>query len=174
MKNNISRIMDSTKKTLKDAFDNMVKGAKELPKRIGDGIRNMKDKVKSGIQSLGNSMASTLEKAINKVIGGINSVTKKLGITATISEVSVPRFSTGTVSPSSLVSNGRIAKDTLATVGDKGRGNGAGTRELVQYPNGLTGLYDNDATIFAPKGTMIWNNKQTEQILKGAPKFSTG
>src|SRR5699024_9057233 len=35
-------------------------------------------------------------------------------------------------------------------------------------------LYDNDATIFAPKGTIIWNNKQTEQILNGAPKFSTG
>src|SRR5699024_510787 len=59
-------------------------------------------------------------------------------------------------------------------VGDRGIGNGSGTRELVQYPNGITGLYDNDATIFAPKGTIIWNNKQTEEILAKNPQFSTG
>src|SRR5699024_7501386 len=29
-------------------------------------------------------------------------------------------------------------------------------------------------TIFAPKGTIIWNNKQTEDILAGIPQFSTG
>src|SRR5699024_7276127 len=29
-------------------------------------------------------------------------------------------------------------------------------------------------TIFAPKGTIIYNNKQTEDILAGIPQFSTG
>src|SRR5699024_962844 len=49
-----------------------------------------------------------------------------------------------------------------------------GTRELVHYPNGQVGLYDNDATIFAPKGTTIFNNKQTEELLGQLPKFSKG
>src|SRR5699024_5633345 len=109
------------------------------------------------------------------LIKGLNNVTGKLGITATVKEWSAPKFSTGTGS-GSLTRNGAIAQDTLATVGDRGIGNGRGTRELVQYPNGTTGLYDNDATIFAPKGTIIWNNKQTEDIIAQAsmPKFSTG
>src|SRR5699024_9861583 len=121
---------------------------------------------------LGNSMGSKLEDVVNGVIGGLNSILSKLGIDG-IKEINIPKFSTGT-GRGSLTRNGAIAQDTLATVGDKGIGNGSGTRELVQYPNGITGLYDNDATIFAPKGTIIWNNKQTEEILAKNPQFSTG
>src|SRR5699024_11498084 len=73
-----------------------------------------------------------------------------------------------------LTRNGKIAMDTLAVVGDKGPGNGKGTRELVHYPNGQVGLYDKDQMIFAPKGTTIFNNKQTEELLGQLPKFSKG
>src|SRR5699024_3016536 len=111
----------------------------------------------------------------DKVIVGLNSVTSNIEISAKISEWKVPKFYTGTGSPSGkLTKNGKIAMDTLATVGDKGKGNGKGTRELVHYPNGKVGLYDNDATIFAPKGTTIFSNQETEALLGQLPKFSEG
>lgn len=176
MKDRVSNLFTNMKDNAVKVFNKMVDGAKQLPSKLGNAIKNGKQKAVDGIKAMGNSMINQLEKVVNGLIKGLNNVTGKLGITATVKEWSAPKFSTGTGATSSLVRNGAIAKDTLATVGDKGRGNGAGTRELVQYPNGTTGLYDNDATIFAPKGTIIWNNKQTEDILaqSSMPKFSTG
>lgn len=174
MKDRVANLFTNMRDNAVKVFNKMVDGAKQLPGKLGRAISNGKKKAVDGIKSMGNSMINQLEKVVNGLIKGLNNVTGKLGITATIKEWSAPKFSTGTGATSSLVRNGAIAKDTLATVGDKGRGNGSGTRELVQYPNGTTGLYDNDATIFAPKGTIIWNNKQTEDILAGIPQFSTG
>lgn len=158
-------------------FDDMVAGAKALPGKLGEAIKNGASKAVDGIKSLGNKMTSKLGEVVNGVIGGINSVTAKIGIDTKISEWSVPTFSTGTGqgSPSGkLTRNGKIAANTLARVGDKGKGNGSGTRELVRYPNGKVGLYDNDATIFAPKGTTIFSNQETEALLGQIPKFSEG
>lgn len=156
-------------------FDDMVEGAKALPGKLGDAIKNGASKAKEGIKSLGNSMVGKLGDVVNGVIEGLNSVTGKIGISATIDKWNVPTFSTGTGSPSGrLTKNGKIAADTIAKVGDKGPGNGTGTRELVHYPNGKVGLYDNDATIFAPKGTTIFSNQETEAMLGQIPKFSSG
>src|SRR5699024_9026572 len=166
------------KDTALDIFNKIVDGAKAIPGKMRDALVNGKDKVVSGIKSLGNSMASKLGDVVNGVIGGINTVMEKIGISKSLSTWDVPQFSTGTNgqgSPSGkLTRNGQIAMDTLAVVGDKGPGNGKGTRELVHYPNGQVGLYDDDAMIFAPKGTTIYNNKQTEELLNMLPRFSLG
>lgn len=170
-------LFDDVKDYAKDTFTNMVDGAKELPGKLGSAISNGASKAVDGVKSLGNKMTEKLGSVVNGVIGGLNSITTKIGITDNISEWPVPTFSTGTGqgSPSGkLTNNGKIAMDTLATVGDKGKGNGKGTRELVRYPNGKVGLYDNDATIFAPKGTTIFSNKETESMLGQLPKFSEG
>jgi len=171
---NLFRAMkDESTKHLNKLLD----GVKALPGKMRDALVNGKDKVVSGIKSLGNSMASTLGKVVNGVIGGINTVMEKIGISKSLSTWSVPKFSRGTSqgSPSGkLTRNGQIAMDTLAVVGDKGPGNGKGTRELVHYPNGQVGLYDKDQMIFAPKGTTIFNNKQTEDLLNMLPRFSLG
>ena len=178
MKNRVVSIISSMKDTALNIFNKIVSGAKAIPGKMRDALVNGKNKVVSGIKSLGNSMASTLGKVVNGVIGGINTVMDKIGISKSLSTWDVPQFSTGTAgqgSPSGkLTRNGQIAMDTLAVVGDKGRGNGKGTRELVHYPNGQVGLYDNDAMIFAPKGTTIFNNKQTEELLNMLPHFSLG
>lgn len=175
MKDKAVDMFNTMKNKAKEKLDDLVTGAKELPGKIKDAIVKGKNKAVDGIKELGNSMASKLESVINGMIGGLNKILSKLGIDG-IGEITVKRFSTGTGAPSSATRNGAVAQDMLATVGDRGRGNGSGTRELVQYPNGTTGLYDNDATIFAPKGTIIYNNKQTEDIIAQAsmPKFSTG
>ena len=159
-----------------EQIEKIVDGAKKMPGKMKDAIVAGKDKVKEGITSLGNSMASKLGDVVNGVIGGMNDVLGKVGIETEISKWDVPSFSTGTTGrgPGGHVRNDKIARDTLALVGDKGPGNGKGTRELVEYPNGKFGLYDNDQMIFAPKGTKIFNNKLTEEMLSYLPAFSRG
>ena len=177
-KDNVVGYFRTMRNKATEYLDKIKDGVAALPGKMKDALIAGKDKVVSGIKSLGNSMASTLGKVVNGVIGGINTVMDKIGISKSLSTWDVPQFSTGTTgqgSPSGkLTRNGQIAMDTLAVVGDKGPGNGKGTRELVHYPNGQVGLYDKDQMIFAPKGTTIFNNKQTEDLLNMLPRFSLG
>ena len=175
LKDGAGNLMTRMKDNVAKQFTAMVDGAKQLPGKLGSAISNGASKAVDGVKSLGNKMVEKLGGVVNGVIDGLNSITSKIGISATIDRWNVPTFSTGTGSPSGkLTKNGKIAADTIAKVGDKGPGNGKGTRELVHYPNGKVGLYDNDATIFAPKGTTIFSNKETEAMLGQIPKFSTG
>lgn len=166
MKNSLDDLMDKMKKKVTDTFGNMVKGAKELPKKLGDGIRNGAGKAVDGVKSLGNKMVGKLGGVVNGTIGGINTVTDKLGIGKKVKEWKVPKFSTGT-------KNGALASDSLITVGDFGVGNGIGRRELVQFPNGQMQLFEKETTLPAPAGTKVYSNKETEPMLK-AMRFSTG
>lgn len=177
MKNKVVDFFIEMKNKALNQFKEMVDGAKALPGKIKKAIIDGKSKAVEGIKSLGNSMVDKLGEVVNGVIGGINKVMSKIGIDKEISEWPVPSFSTGTQqgSPSrKFVRNGRIAEDTMALVGDRGQGNGKGTREIVEFPNGKVGLFDNNQTIFAPKGTRIFNNRQTEDILANIPRFSIG
>ena len=177
LKDGAGNLMTRMKDNVAKQFTAMVDGAKQLPGKLGSAISNGASKAVDGVKSLGNKMTGKLGSVVNGVIDGLNSITGKIGISSTISKWNVPTFSTGTGqgSPSGkLTKNGKIAMDTMATVGDKGKGNGSGTRELVHYPNGKVGLYDNNATIFAPKGTTIFSNKETEAMLGQIPKFSEG
>src|SRR5699024_3685024 len=47
-------------------------------KRIGDGIKNAKDKATSGMKTVGNSLIRTAGKPFNKVVDGVNCITKNL------------------------------------------------------------------------------------------------
>lgn len=166
MKNGLDDLMDKMKKKVTDVFGKMVDGAKELPKKLGDGIRNGAGKAVDGVKHLGNKMVGKLGGVVNGTIGGINTVTDKLGIGKKIKEWNVPKFSTGT-------KNGALASDSLITVGDFGVGNGIGRRELVQFPSGQMQLFEKETTIPAPAGTKVYSNKETEPMLK-AMRFSTG
>ena len=172
----VKNMMTQAKNRAIEQINKIVDGAKKMPGKMRDGIVAGKNKVVSGIKSLGNAMAGQLGKVVNGVIGGMNNVLGKIGVKASISKWNVPSFSRGTTGrgPGGHVRNDKIARDTLALVGDKGPGNGKGTRELVEYPNGKFGLYDNDQMIFAPKGTKIFNNKLTEEMLSYLPAFSRG
>src|SRR5699024_4554014 len=72
----------------------------------------------------------------------------------------------------------KISRDTLATVGDKGRGNGPGgfRHEAIKYPNGKMALTPNkDTTAFLPKGSSVMNGAQTHAMLSANnPTFSKG
>lgn len=153
-------------KTLDDTFEKMVDGGAALPKRIGDGIKNGAGKAVDGVKHLGNKMIDKLGGVVNGTIGGINTVTDKLGIGKKVKEWKVPKFSTGT-------KNGALANNSLITVGDKGKGNWKGTRELVQFPNGKMSLFNKETTFHAPAGTKVFSNYETEHMLNPL-KFSNG
>src|SRR5699024_1346103 len=104
---------------VKRKFDDIVDGAKGLPKRIGDGIRDAKEKAVDGMKSVGNSLIKWAGKPFNQVVKGVNWITGKLGITKEIDEWDYPQYAKGT--------DGHPGG--IAMIGEQGR-------ELVQLPNG--------------------------------------
>ncbi|HCX1869743.1 TPA: peptidoglycan DD-metalloendopeptidase family protein, partial [Staphylococcus aureus] len=74
--------------------------------------------------------------------------------------------------------NGKIARDTFATVGDKGRGNGPNgfRNEMIEFPNGKRVITPNtDTTAYLPKGSKVYNGAQTYSMLNGTlPRFHFG
>ncbi len=145
---------------VRNQFNNIVKGAKGLPKRIGDGIRNAKDKAISGMKSVGNSLIKWAYTPFNKVIGGVNKITGKLGAGKTIDPLTVPQLYKGT----------KNHEGGPAIVGDKFG------RELIRFPNGkITISPDTDTLMDLPKGTEVVPNRLTEKLLKSdVPHYANG
>lgn len=142
-------------------FNNIVSGAKGLPKRIGDGIRNARDKATSGMKSVGNSIIRWAGTPFNKVVDGVNWITGKLGVKAKVPTWNYPQYAKGTKGH---------PEDGPAIVGDKFG------RELIKFPDGKVVLSpDTDTLINLPKGTEVIPNRITEKILKAdVPHYSEG
>src|SRR5699024_72265 len=180
-----SGLFDKVKTYASDTFDNMVKGAKELPGKIGSAIKNMAHKAVEGITSLGRSMGKKMESVVNGVIGGLNKVLKAIGVkeigkisistggggTATGAASYIKKFSTGT-------RNGAIASDMLGMVNDRGPGNGRGgaTQELIQRDGQLFAPRGKNAIVPLKKGDRIFNGAETQSLMSSGiiPRFSQG
>ncbi|MFD2924165.1 transglycosylase SLT domain-containing protein [Halobacillus naozhouensis] len=149
--------------SIRDRFNNIVDRAKELPGKIGDGIGNMASKVKGGITSVINTMARTLGKGINGVIGGVNWVLDKIGIDSQVPKWDVPQYAQGT----------KGHPGGLAVVGD-GKGSNSGS-ELIQTPDGQLSLSpDSDTLVDLPKGSSVLSAKDTREWLESVPAYSWG
>src|SRR5699024_11185485 len=66
------RSSDLVKTYASNTFDHMVKGAKELPGRIGSAIKNMAHKAVDGVSSMGKSLSNRLGSVVNGVVNGLN------------------------------------------------------------------------------------------------------
>ena len=141
--------------------------------KMKDGLSNIIDKIKGFI----NGMVDSVKKGLNKLIDGVNWVGDKLGMDK-LPKIKLHTGTEHTNTTTNVVKNGKIARDTLATVGDKGRGNGPGgfRHEAIKYPNGKMALTPNkDTTTYLPQGSTVYNGAQTHAMLSNStPAFSNG
>ncbi|MDW3975973.1 tape measure protein [Staphylococcus saprophyticus] len=190
---------------IKDAWGSLSKGTRNTMNSVGgfmskkwndiksgtvDIVTGMKDKITGVMNKMGDviksvtgdikgffsGMIDKVKGGLNKLIDGVNWVGGKLGMDK-LPKIKLHTGTEHTNTTTNVVKNGKIARDTFATVGDKGRGNGPGgfRHEAIKYPNGKMALTPNrDTTAFLPKGSSVMNGAQTHSMLSGMPKFANG
>lgn len=162
MKSSVTGLASSMWKKVKGTFSTM-----------SGGIKNYAGKIKGHM----NSMVKGVKTGLNKLIEGVNWVGDKLGMGKQM--IKPIKLSTGTGNARRYVSNGKINQDTMAVVGDKGRGNGKGgfRNETITYPNGKSIITPGTDTLaYLPKGSTVRSGAQTQAAFSEGtlPKFSLG
>lgn len=174
--NSVGGFMSKKWRGIKSGTVDIVTGMKDkitgVMNKMGDVIKS----VTGDIKGFFSGMIDKVKGGLNKLIDGVNWVGKKLNMPK-IDPIKLHTGTEHTNTTTNVVKNGKIARDTFATVGDKGRGNGPGgfRHEAIKYPNGKMALTPNrDTTAFLPKGSSVMNGVQTHSMLSNLPKFNNG
>ena len=162
-------LWEKIKSSVIDIVSKLWNRVKNIFNNMKDGLEGIIDKIKDHI----GGMVKAIKKGLNGLIKGLNWVGDKLNLPK------IPKLSKGTQKINRKIRtthDGKLKSGTMATVGDKGRGNGKGRdgrRELIQYPNGRTAITPaKDTHTYLPKGSRVVNGKQRQSV--EGPPFSTG
>ena len=184
LKSGTTDIFNKAKNTVKSAFEFMKKHSVDLVTGMWDKIGKVFNNMKKGVENFAgnvkdgiNGMVDGVKKGLNGLIKAVNWVGGKLGI-----DKKIPKLHTGTESThtQSFVSNGAISRPTLATVNDKGRGNGSGAnghQEVIQKANGqMIAPQGRDVTVPLDKGDIVHNGKSVQKAQRKGllPRFARG
>lgn len=171
VKNTIIKIWSTIKSKVQGFVNGMKDGVVGTLGKMRDTVEGIVDKIKGFFTG----MVEGVVDGLNKLIDGVNWVGDKLGM----GKIDPIKLSTGTehTETRNLITNGKVNQDTLATVGDKGKGNGPGgfRNEMIRYPNGKMFMTPGrDSTAYLPKGSSVYNGMQTHAMLNGMPAFANG
>jgi phage-related protein len=161
VKSSITNLAQSMWKNVTDRFTSIVKAAKDLPGKIGAGIKSMSKYALGGVKHLANSLVSGLAAGINGVTGGVNWVLGKIGVDSKIPKWTAPEYATGT----------NYHPGGPAILGD------GGMKELYITPSGHMGMSPaTDTMLNLPRGTKVFSGPQTQQLMTSGmiPAYDSG
>lgn len=179
IKNKIGHMAQGAWDAVKSKFKGMYNSAKYWVDQIGSYISNAKKWMKKKAASLGKSVANGAIWGLNKMIGGINAISK--AITSKTLMKKIPTLSTGTAKGKPKSNRkGQLRKPTPAIVNDKGRGNGKGRKghqEVIQRKNGeLYAPQGKNVLVNLNKGDTVYNGAETQSMQNNGiiPHFAAG
>jgi SLT domain-containing protein/murein DD-endopeptidase MepM/ murein hydrolase activator NlpD/phage-related protein len=179
IKKHTVNMVTGAKNAVVDKFKGMYNGAKSWIDRIGSYIDNAKKWMKGKAVSLGKSVANGAISGLNKMIGGINKISKAITSKKLMHEIKPLHTGTRKGAPKSN-SKGQLRKPTTAIVNDKGQGNGKGPnghQEIIQKSNGqMFAPKGKNVIVGLEKGDTVHSGKDTQAMQSQGiiPQFSKG
>lgn len=190
MRKNMRTMSNSIRNHTVGRFESMYNGAKKWVDKIGGYIDGAKKWMADKASAMGNAVANKAISGLNLMIKGINQISKGITGSKLIDPINPiggatvgKKLSTGTRKGRVRTnSKGQLKDPTLATVNDKGRGNGKGRnghQELIirqgkriEVPQGkdvVTALNKGDAVVSGAE-TQQWQAQGIiPQFAKGTP-----